>query len=156
MTSSTALFRQARDTLIEHRGDYELAVADFSWPRLTQFNWALDWFESSPAATIARRCASSATTRDTSLSVRGTAAALQRLANYLRALGLRRGDRILLMLGNVPNLWELMLASIKLSCPIIPTTTLMMPARPARSSRAWRRAGDRHRSGVCGSFLVAR
>jgi acetyl-CoA synthetase len=45
MTSGTALFRQARDTLIEHRMDYERAVAAFSWPRLQQFNWALDWFD---------------------------------------------------------------------------------------------------------------
>ena len=36
MTSGTALFRQARDTLIEHRTDYERAVATFSWPRLQQ------------------------------------------------------------------------------------------------------------------------
>jgi acetyl-CoA synthetase len=41
-TSGTALFRQARDTLIEHRTDYERAVATFSWPRLQQFKWALD------------------------------------------------------------------------------------------------------------------
>jgi acetyl-CoA synthetase len=30
------------------------------------------------------------------------------------------------MLGNVPALWELTLACMKLGCPIIPTTTLLM------------------------------
>src|SRR5262249_16828365 len=66
--------------------------------------------------------------RDVSLSFEELRQRSNRLANHLRASGLRRGDRILLMLGNVPNLWELMLAAIKLSCPVIPTTTLMMPA----------------------------
>jgi len=123
------LFRQSRDTLIAHREDYEGAVAAFSWPRLQQFNWALDWFD-----VIARDNARAALRivgdggRDVSLSFEQLRQRSNRLANHLRSLGLRRGDRILLMLGNVPNLWELMLAAIKLSCPVIPTTTLMMPA----------------------------
>ena len=37
-----------------------------------------------------------------------------RVANYLRGLGVERGDRILLMLGNVVPLWEVMLAAMKL------------------------------------------
>jgi acetyl-CoA synthetase len=127
MTSATVLFRQARDTLIGYRTDYERAVAAFSWPRLQQFNWALDWFD-----VIARGNQQTALrivgdSGDVSLSFEELRQRSNRLANHLRALGLRRGDRMLLMLGNVPNLWELMLASIKLSCPIIPTTTLMMP-----------------------------
>ena len=128
MTSGTAVFRQARDTLIEHRTDYERAVATFSWPRLQQFNWALDWFDviardnQRPALRIVGDAG-----REVSLSFEELRQRSNRLANHMRALGLRRGDRILLMLGNVPNLWELMLAAIKLSCPIIPTTTLMMP-----------------------------
>src|SRR5688572_2933340 len=127
MTSGTVLFRQARDTLIEHRTDYERAVAAFSWPRLQQFNWAIDWFDviargnQRPALRIV------GDSGDVSLSFEELRQRSNRLANHLRALGLRRGDRILLMLGNVPNLWELMLAAIKVSCPIIPTTTLMMP-----------------------------
>jgi acetyl-CoA synthetase len=121
-------FRESRDTLIAHREDYEGAVAAFSWPRLQQFNWALDWFDviahnnAQPALRIVGDSG-----RDVSLSFEELRQRSNRLANHLRSLGLRRGDRILLMLGNVPNLWELMLAAIKLSCPVIPTTTLMMP-----------------------------
>jgi acetyl-CoA synthetase len=127
MTSGTALFRQARDTLIEHRTDYERAVADFSWPRLQQFNWALDWFDVIARGNQRTALRIVGDSGDVGLSFEELRQRSNRLANHLRALGLRRGDRILLMLGNVPNLWELMLASIKLSCPIIPTTTLMMP-----------------------------
>src|SRR5512138_2413505 len=129
MGTSTDLFRQARDTLIAHRTDYERALAAFSWPRPQQFNWALDWFDviardnSRPGLRIVGDGG-----RDISLSFEELRQRSNRLANHLRSLGLERGDRILLMLGNVPNLWELMLAAIKLSCPVIPTTTLMMPA----------------------------
>jgi acetyl-CoA synthetase len=45
----------------------------------------------------------------------------------LRALGVDRGDRILLMLGNVAPLWETMLAAMKLGAVVIPATTLLTP-----------------------------
>ena len=38
---------------------------------------------------------------------------------------LSRGDRVLLMLGNIPPLWETMLAMMKLGAVIIPATTLL-------------------------------
>ena len=40
-------------------------------------------------------------------------------------LGVQRGDRILLMLGNVVPLWECMLAAMKLGAVIVPATTLL-------------------------------
>ncbi len=48
-----------------------------------------------------------------------------RIANALRGLGVRRGDRILVMLGNVVPLWECMLAAMKLGAVIVPATTLL-------------------------------
>ncbi len=51
-----------------------------------------------------------------------------RVANHLRALGVRRGDRILLMLGNELALWDVMLAAIKLGAVVIPATSLLTPA----------------------------
>jgi len=47
------------------------------------------------------------------------------IANALRDLGVRRGDRILVMLGNVAPLWECMLAAMKLGAVIVPATTLL-------------------------------
>ena len=41
------------------------------------------------------------------------------------ALGARKGDRILLMMGNEVPLWETMLAAIKLGAVLIPATTLL-------------------------------
>src|SRR5689334_8333186 len=37
--------RAARDLLLQHRDDYESAVAAWTPPRLTHVNWALDWFD---------------------------------------------------------------------------------------------------------------
>ena len=45
MTSSTDVFRAARDLLLAHRSDYDTARREFAWPDLEEFNWALDWFD---------------------------------------------------------------------------------------------------------------
>src|SRR5206468_2426762 len=47
------------------------------------------------------------------------------VANWLRAQGVARGDRIVLMLGNQLELWETMLAAMKLGAVVIPATTLL-------------------------------
>ena len=46
------------------------------------------------------------------------------VANFLCALGVERGERILIMLPNQVALWEVMLAGIKLGAVIIPATML--------------------------------
>ncbi len=38
-------FLTARDFLLQHRSDYEFVYRNFRWPQLTQFNWALDYFD---------------------------------------------------------------------------------------------------------------
>ena len=38
-------FLAARDFLLAHRTDYATAVRDFRWPQLSEFNWALDYFD---------------------------------------------------------------------------------------------------------------
>ena len=47
------------------------------------------------------------------------------VANHLRGLGVARGDRILLMLGNELARWEVMRAAIKLGAVLIPATALL-------------------------------
>jgi acetyl-CoA synthetase len=123
-------FKAARDLLIAHRTDHAAALANFRWPALTEFNWALDWFDA--------ELAQGATADQPALIIVGEGAARltfremadrsNRLANGLRALGVKRGDRILLMLGNVVPLWETMLAAMKLGAVVSPATTLLAKA----------------------------
>ena len=65
---------------------------------------------------------------DASLSYGELSARSGQVANWLRGLGVRRGDRVLLMLGNVAPLWEVILATMKLGAVIIPASTLLQSA----------------------------
>jgi acetyl-CoA synthetase len=126
-------FKEARAFLLKHRTDYDKAVADFRWPDPAPFNWALDWFD----AELARDADSKSRTalwivdagsnRETKLSFETLSRRSNQVANFLRAQGLKRGDHLLLLLGNVIPLWETMLASIKLGVVVIPATTLLTP-----------------------------
>jgi acetyl-CoA synthetase len=125
--SATEAFRAARDFLFSCRSDYAAARANFAWPDLDQFNWALDWLDVIAAehpARVALRVVWE-DGRDESVSYGEMAARSNQVANWLRGLGVRRGDHVLLMLGNVVPLWEVMLAAIKLGAVIIPASTLL-------------------------------
>jgi acetyl-CoA synthetase len=125
-------FRAARDNLLAGREDYATTYREFSWPRFAEFNWALDWFDEiarDPAN--AQRYALWIVEEDGS-ETRWTYPEMARrssqVANWLRAQGVQRGDRLILMLGNQGELWETILASIKLGAVIIPASTLLGPA----------------------------
>src|SRR5246500_5022400 len=124
-----APFISARDFLLRHRENYAVAFRDFAWPKLDRFNWALDYFDA-----IARNNAQPALWlvdedgSEVKLSFAALSERSNRVANHLRALGVARGDRILLMLGNVAPLWECMLAAMKLGAVIVPATTLLTSA----------------------------
>jgi acetyl-CoA synthetase len=123
---TNADFQRARDFLLAHRDDYETAYRDFRWPHLEVFNWALDWFDplgrdnNAPALWIVEESGA-----QRKLSFAEMSESSSRVANWLRAQRVRRGDRILLMLGNEVALWQIMLAAIKLGAVIIPATTLL-------------------------------
>src|SRR4051794_22237429 len=126
-------FQDARKFLLKHRTDYDAAVKGFRWPDPVPFNWALDWFD----AGLARNSESkdlpalwivdAATNRETKLSFETLSRRSNQVANFLRAQGLKRGDHLLLLLGNVVPLWETMLAAMKLGVVVIPATTLLTP-----------------------------
>jgi len=126
-------FQDARAFLLKHRTDYDTAVKDFRWPAPIPFNWALDWFD----AELARDAASkdrpalwivdAASDNATKLSFAALSRRSNQVANFLRAQGLKRGDHLLLLLGNVVPLWETMLAAMKLGVVVIPATTLLTP-----------------------------
>jgi acetyl-CoA synthetase len=122
-------FIEARDFLFAHRTDYDTAYRDFRWPSLDRFNWALDYFDpmargnDAPALHIVDESGG-----ETRLSFAQMSERSARVANHLRGLDVKRGERILLMLPNRVELWETMLAAMKLGAIVLPATTQLAPA----------------------------
>jgi acetyl-CoA synthetase len=125
----TEQMQKARDFLLTHRTDYTAAYEGFSWPQLDRFNWALDWFDvvarnrDALALWIVEADGSEVKRTFAEMSARSN-----QVANWLRDGGVKRGDRVVLMLGNQVELWETILAAMKLGAVTIPATTLLGPA----------------------------
>ncbi|GAB2483176.1 AMP-binding protein [Streptosporangium sandarakinum] len=129
-TGNTEIYRRARDGLLGAGGDHAGAVARFAWPRFEgPFNWAVDWFDAiargndRTALWVSREDGS-----ETRLTFDEMARRSDAVAAFLAAHGVSRGDRVLLMLGNQVELWESMLAVMKLGAVILPATTALGPA----------------------------
>lgn len=128
-TDPTEAFRAARDTLLRHRDDYAAARAEFAWPRPEYFNWALDWFD--PIAVGNDRTALHIVEEDGGeqrITFDTMRTRSDRVALWLRRQGVRAGDRLVVMLGNQVELWETLLAAMKLRAVVIPATPLLGPA----------------------------
>ena len=118
-------FLTARDFLLRHRADYDTAYRHFAWPALDDFNWAIDYFDEIARGNDAPalRIVDAGSGQETRLSFSQMSERSARIANFLRELGVGRGDRILLMLPNRVELWDAMLAAIKLGAILMPATT---------------------------------
>ncbi|MFE5944364.1 acyl-CoA synthetase [Streptomyces sp. NPDC056480] len=120
-------YRAARDLLLRLRGDREAARAAFRWPRALHFNWALDWFDAiaegndRPALELLGHPGPDGgvpvvdRASFAELSARSDA-----LATALRAHGVVRGDRVLILLGTRVELWETLLGCVKLGAVVVP------------------------------------
>jgi acetyl-CoA synthetase len=122
-------FAAARNFLQRHRTDYDTACRDFRAPRLDHFNWALDFFDHeaknnhNTALWVVEQDGS-----EQKISFADMSSRSHQVAQYLVDCGVRRGDRVLLMLPNRVELWEIMLAGIKLGAVLVPTTMLVSTA----------------------------
>jgi acetyl-CoA synthetase len=150
-TRQTEEFRAARDLLLATRLDHDAACRSFRWPRFQSFNWALEWFDvvagSSTRAAL-ELVAPDGTVQTT--SYREMAHRSAAVASWLAGLGVRRGDRVLVVLGMQRELWESLLACLKLGAVVI-ASYIDLTAAEAR---------DRTHRGdighvVCRSDLVA-
>jgi acetyl-CoA synthetase len=124
--SDAQAFLAARDLLLATRTDIDAARARFRWPVLERFNFALDHFDrmaAGNAATALRFIGPGG--QDSRVSFATMAERSNQVANHLRSLGVARGDRVLLLLGNVLPLWEAMLACCKLGAVVVPATTML-------------------------------
>lgn len=130
LTPATLALRTARDQLRELRTDHSAAVRDFRWPDVgSTFNFVHDWFDAfargndAPGLVIVEEDGTRA-----SYSFGELVARSEQVANHLLGLGIRAGDSVVVMLGNQVELWESMLALIRIGAVIMPTTTAVGPA----------------------------
>src|SRR6478736_2541443 len=118
MSDAFATFRAARDQLLSLRADRDRAMTDYAAPRPEHFNWALDWFDQVAATPETGGRPALWVIEEDGTQTRVTYAEMasrsSQVAMWLRSLGGARGDRVLLMLGN-----------IKLGAVVIPATTLL-------------------------------
>jgi acetyl-CoA synthetase len=136
-------YRAARDLLLDLREDPDRAHADFHWPDVgDRFNWAVDWFDEiargndGPALVIVEEDGTSIERSFDELARRS-----DQVAAWLTQQGVQRGDAVIVMLGNQVELWESMLAIMKLGAVIMPTTTAVGPGdlvdRITRGGARW-------------------
>ncbi|MBW8761288.1 MAG: AMP-binding protein [Microbacterium sp.] len=152
-TAATTAIRDMRDFLFANATDYEAARAGFSWPRPSEFNFALEWFDvvagekpDRPAVQIVEADLSLHAWTYGELSARS-----DQVANWLIDIGVRRGDHVIVMLGNMIELWEVMLAITKIGAVSIPTSTLL-----SASDLAYRIEHGRARAVVTLGSLASR
>jgi len=122
---SARQFLAARDFLL-NAANYEQAKAHFEWPEIPDFNWALDYFDA-----LAEKCSQPAlqyvndTGTERKFSFQTLKERSNQAANFLRSIGLAKGDRILLMMQNCPELFIVFLGAMKIGCVVIPASTLL-------------------------------
>ena len=140
-------FFAARDQLLALQGDPERARAEFRWPDVgDEFNWAHDVFDciadgnDTTALWIADDDGTEHRRSFEELRQRSN-----QVANWLTRQGVQRGDVAMLMLGNRVELWEIMLAALKLGVVILPTSVVLGPLelvdRVERGTVRWVFAG---------------
>lgn len=129
-STATSALLGARDHLRALRADHATAVEEFRWPDVgPTFNFVHDWFDAfargndQPGLVIVEEDGARASYTFGELVTRS-----EQVAHHLAALGVRAGDSVVVMLGNQVELWESMLALIRLGAVIMPTTTAVGPA----------------------------
>ncbi len=150
-TAATLAVREVRDFVLENSYDYDALRAGFRWPTLESFNFGLEWFDvvagehpDRPAVKIV----------DADLQARSwtygeLATRSDQVANWLISLGMRRGDKMIVMLHNTIELWEILLGLTKMGGVAIPTSTLLND-----TDLAWRIATAGARFTVATTDLV--
>jgi acetyl-CoA synthetase len=130
ITAAHDAFRDARDLLLSARDDYDTAVGRFVWPEVGEsFNWAIDWFDrvargnDTTALWIVEENGDEAKYTFDEIAHRS-----DQVGRWLERSGIGKGDAVMLMLGNQVELWESMLAVMKLGAVLMPTAAAAGPA----------------------------
>lgn len=130
LPANVKALRSARDRLLDYRDNYHKAVDDFGWPDMgPEFNWAHDWFDAfargndRPGLIVVEEDGTAE-----SLTFAELVDTSDQVAAWLAGEGVRKGDTVIVMLGNQLELWQTVLAVMKLGAVIMPTTTAVSAA----------------------------
>jgi acyl-coenzyme A synthetase/AMP-(fatty) acid ligase len=108
--------------------DYEQACREFRWEVPTHYNFAFDvvdhWGED--AQKLAMLWVNERG-EEKRLTFRDFTVRSNQVGNALRAMGIRKGDRILIMSPRLPEWWEAVLGIMKIGAISMPGTTLLTP-----------------------------
>ncbi|GAA2104775.1 AMP-binding protein [Kitasatospora saccharophila] len=144
-TAAHREFRAARDLLLELRGNRAAAAARFRWPAAEHFNWALEWFDvladeqpGSALELLAPPRPDGRTEVAERVGFAELSARSDTLAVRLAELGVARGDRVLLLLDTRVELWESLLACLKLGAVVVPCYQDLTPEEAADRLRRGR------------------
>jgi acyl-coenzyme A synthetase/AMP-(fatty) acid ligase len=108
--------------------DYEQTCRDFRWEVPESYNFAFDvvdrWAEDAQQLAMLWVNERGDEKR---LAFRDFAARSNQVGNALRTMGMRQGDRILIILPRLPEWWEAVLGIMKIGAISMPGTTLLTP-----------------------------
>ncbi len=125
MSSDVGKFLEARDFLLNVKS-YKEAYEKFKWPEIKEFNWALDYFDKMAEGNddlaliwVNEDC------DERKITFNEMSKQSNRVANFLKDLGLKKGDRVFLIMEAIPEGHELTLALMKTGGVYIPGATIL-------------------------------
>jgi acetyl-CoA synthetase len=136
-TNNTGLdnFLHQRNILLQYRTDYQQAITKFSWPKLgivDQFNWAKSYFEQ---YLVNKSCPNRIALKliDTDNNNHSTSWTYQQLNDMSKSCvkylqdekNIKKGDRILVILGNRVEQWIITLSAIRAGWILLPCTVIL-------------------------------
>lgn len=128
MSHDAQKFFDLRNFLLDVKS-YDEAVKGFHWPRITKFNWALDYFDKIAEGNDKTALIFSDTEgNEEKVSFDEMRKRSNQVANFFNDLGLQKGDRVMLMMDTSVEIFELFLGIMKAGGAIIPASTLLSPA----------------------------
>lgn len=113
---------QALRDLVLDGPSYEFWLQNFEWPDNPKFNWALDFFDPMAKNNTreALRFVDEESGTDTAYTYNDLYERSNRGANFLKKMGVGRGDCILLLVGHHISYWDISLAAMKVGAIILP------------------------------------
>ncbi len=125
MSSDVGKFLEARDFLLNVKS-YKEAYESFQWPDIKEFNWAIDYFDKMAENNkdlaliwVNENC------DERKITFEEMSKKSSKVANFLKDLGLKKGDRAFLIMEAIPEGHELTLALMKAGGVYIPGATIL-------------------------------